>query len=74
MYIEALLSSKKEKRWQQLFGAHFDSIFDICDVWVNIGVFWNDSASHGAWVIEDGRCHGHKLANAKVLPQITSGN
>ena len=37
---------------QQLFGTKFNSIFDFC------GVFWNDGASHGVWVIGDERCHG----------------
>ena len=43
---------------QQLFGTKFNSIFDFCGVQIDVGVFWNDGASHGVWVIGDERCHG----------------
>ena len=49
---------RRRKGWQQSFGAHFDGVFDFRGVWVDAAVFWNDGASHGAWVVGDERGGG----------------
>ena len=51
------------------FGTDFDGVFDFRGVWVDGGVFWNDSASHGAWVVGDERCRGQVgQSDGEVLP------
>ena len=49
---------RRRKGRQQSFGAEFDGVFDIRGVRVDVGVFWNDGASHSAWVVGDKRCRG----------------
>ena len=45
-------------RCGQSFGTEVDGVFDCRGVWVDGGVFWNDGACHGAWVVGDKRCRG----------------
>ena len=49
---------RRRKEWQQSVGAHFDGVFNFRGVWVDVGVFWNDSTSHGTRVVKDARCRG----------------
>ena len=49
---------RRGKGRPQSFGTEFDGVFDIRGVWVDVGVFWNDGASHGARVVGDERCRG----------------
>ena len=63
---------RSRKGRQQSFGAEFDSVFDFRGVWVDGGVFWNDGANHGAWVVGNGRCRGKmRQSDGKVLPGWT---
>ena len=60
---------RRRKGRPRSFGAEFDGVFDIRGVWVDVGVFWNDGTSHGAWVVEDERCRGKiGQSDGKVLP------
>ena len=54
-----------------MFGTKFNSIFDFCGVQIDVGVFWNDGASHGVWVIGDERCHGEAgQSDGKLLAKV----
>ena len=59
----------RRKGRQQSFGPHFDGVFDFRGVRVDVGVFRNDGASHGAWVVGDERCRGQVgQSDGEVLP------
>ena len=56
--VVQLGARRRRKEWQQSVGTEFDGVFYFRGVRVDVGIFWNDGASHGAWVVGDKRCCG----------------